>query len=106
MTTRANNRSIYDNSYIIEQLKQDKMVGSYWMYPGYGENENKCNKNSTCKIRKSDLVDTESNLFNLGQQLSNYASDRFPDQPINFQPEQQPYCNPLIYPPNKKKINN
>lgn len=105
MTTRSNNRSIYDNSYIIEQLKQDKMIGNYWMYPGYGENVNKCNKDSTCNVRKSDLIDTENNLMNLGQQLSNYGSERFPGKP-NFQPEQKPYCNPYIYPPNKEKINN
>ena len=105
MTTRSNNRSIYDNSYIIEQLKQDRMVGNYWMYPGYGENQNKCNKDSTCNVRKSDLVDTESSLFNLGQQLSNYSSERVPSQPINFEPKQPAYCNPYLFPPNKKKIN-
>ena len=49
-------------------------------------------------------MDTESDLFNLGRQLSNYSGDRLPDQPIKFETKQQPYCNPYIYPPNRKKI--
>ena len=102
--SRSNNRPLYDNSYIIDQLKQQQLNSDYWLYHGYGENESKCNKDATCKISKSDLVDTESDLFNLGRQLANYSGDRLPDQPIKFETKQQPYCNPYIYPPNRKNI--
>lgn len=102
--SRSNNRPLYDNSYIIDQIRQQQSRGNYWLYQGYGENENKCNRDATCKTNKSDLIDMESDLFNLGRQLSNYSGDRLPDQPIKFETIQQPYCNPLIYPPNRKKI--
>ena len=102
--SRSNNRTLYDNGYIIEQLKQQKLNRDYWFYNGYGENENKCNRDFTCKISKSDLVDTESDLFNLGRQIYKYSGDRLPTEPIKFETDQPPYCNPYIYPPNRKKI--
>lgn len=102
---RANNQLIYDNDFMIQQLKEQKRQRDYWMFKGYGENENKCQKNQTCKISKSDLVDIESDLFNLNRELTKTDKSEYKGgNPPTLKPQQAPYCNPLIYPPVENNI--
>lgn len=103
---RANNQLIYDNAYLIQKLKQEKNQYDHVMYFGYNENENKCDKNSTCKVYPFDLVDTESDLLNLNRRATLYNETQFKPSPLppTMIEKQQPYCNPYLYPPVKNNI--
>lgn len=102
---RANNQLIYDNEYLIQKLKQEQRQRDYWTYSGYGENQNKCNKDQTCTTVKSDFVDVETDLFNLGRGLSKTDSTQYNGgNPPTLKPTQKQYCNPLIYPPIENNI--